>query len=179
MKIKQTQVLSALAIGFGLLSLFSIWNVFNWDILGWGTQLFLFPFLALISYLTKLTPAKPTIFVRIQIGLLVLHTLLYFLVFNFQDPHAPNLLLLLLPMLLASVVLIFGKVHTFNKTSFIQKTNIQGRVLVFQNQSKGFLIIAALFYLSMGVFQWADLILPGIIFELFGLLIFLYHLIRP
>jgi hypothetical protein len=82
-------------------------------------------------------------------------------------------------MLFASVVLIFAKVHNLQKTSFIQKTNIQGKVLVFQNQSKGFLIIAALFYLSMGVFQWADLILPGMIFELLALLIFFYHLIRP
>jgi hypothetical protein len=179
MKIKQTQIISGLVLTFGLLSLFSIWNVFNWDILGWGTKLFLFPFLALISFLAKLTPAKPTLFLRIQLGLLGLHTLLYFWVFNFQDPHAPSLLLLLLPMLLASVVLIFAKVQNLNKTSFIQKTNIQGKVLVFQNQSKGFLIIAALFYLSMGVFQWADLILPGIIFELLGLVIFLYHLIRP
>ncbi|MEN9994224.1 MAG: hypothetical protein RL762_881 [Bacteroidota bacterium] len=179
MKIKQTQVLSGLAISFGLLSLFSIWNVYNWDILGWGTKLFLFPFLAVIGFMAKLTPAKPAIFVRIQMGLLVLHTVLYFLVFNFQDPHAPNLLLLLLPLLFANIVLVFGKVHALNKTRFTQKTNIQGRGLVFQIQSKGFLIMAALFYLSMGVFQWADLILPGIICELWALLIFLYHLMRP
>ncbi len=173
MKIKLNQGISGLAIFFGLLSLFSIWNVYNWDILGWGTKLFLFPFLAVISFLAKITPEKPKLFVRLQLGLLGLHMLLYLWVFNFQDPHAPNLLSLLLPMLFASVVLIFAKVHN------LQKTNIQGKVLVFQNQSKGFLIIAALFYLSMGVFQWADLILPGMIFELLALLIFFYHLIRP
>jgi len=179
MKIKLNQAISGLAIFFGLLSLFSIWNVYNWDFLGWGTKLFLFPFLAVISFLAKLTPEKPKLFVRLQLGLLGLHTLLYLWVFNFQDPHAPNLLSLLLPMLFASVVLIFAKVHNLQKTSFIQKTNIQGKVLVFQNQSKGFLIISALFYLCMGVFQWADLILPGIICELWGLAIFFYHLIRP
>ena len=128
MKIKQTQVLSGLAISFGLLSLFSIWNVYNWDILGWGTKLFLFPFLAVIGFMAKLTPAQPPIFARIQIGLLFLHTALYFLVFNFQDPHAPNLLLLLLGFLLASIVLIFAKVHA------LETGKKQGKSASFQKQ---------------------------------------------
>ena len=173
MKIKQPQVLSGLAISFGLLSLFSIWNVYNWDILGWGTKLFLFPFLAVISFMAKLTPAKPAIFVRLQLGILVLHTALYFLVFNFQDPHAPNLLLLLLGFLLASVVLIFAKVQE------LETGKKQGKSASFQKQSKVLLLIAAGFYLSMGLFAHADLLLPGIIFELAALILYFYHLMRP
>ncbi|MDP4596762.1 MAG: hypothetical protein NWS92_07300 [Crocinitomicaceae bacterium] len=173
MKIKQTQVLSGLAISFGLLSLFSIWNVYNWDILGWGTKLFLFPFLAVISFMAKLTPNKPPLFVRIQLGILVLHTALYFLVFNFQDPHAPNLLLLLLGFLLASIVLIFAKVHA------LETGKKQGKSASFQKQSKVLLLIAAGFYLSMGVLAHADLLLPGIIFELAALILYFYYLMRP
>jgi hypothetical protein len=173
MKIKQTQVLSALAISFGLLSLFSIWNVFNWDILGWGTQLFLFPFLALISYLAKLTPAKPAVFVRIQMGLLVLHTALYFLVFNFQDPHAPNLLALLVGFLFASVVLIFAKANA------IEGQKKQEKAVLFQKQIKILLSLAAIFYLLMGVFAHPDFLLPGICLELAALILYFYHLIRP
>ena len=173
MKIKQTQIFSALAISFGLLSLFSIWNVFNWDILGWGTQLFLFPFLAVISYLAKLTPAKPAVFVRIQIGLLILHTALYFLVFNFQDPHAPNLLLLLLGFLLATLVLLFAKANAIE----VQKK--QGKAAAFQKQSKLLLVISAVFYILMGVLAHADFLLPGICFELAALLLYFYYLMRP
>jgi len=173
MKIKQTQVLSGLAISFGLLSLFSIWNVYNWDILGWGTKLFLFPFLAVIGFMAKLTPAKPAIFVRIQMGLLVLHTVLYFLVFNFQDPHAPNLLLLLLGFLLASVVLIFAKVHA------LENEKKQRGAASFQKQSKVLLLIAAGFFLGMGVFADADLLLPGIIFEIVALIMYFFYLMRP
>lgn len=173
MKIKQAQILSALAISFGLLSLFSIWNVFNWDLLGWGTQLFLFPFLAVISYLAKLTPAKPVVFVRIQIGLLVLHALLYFLVFNFQDPHAPNLLLLLVGFLLASVVLIFAKMQAFE----VQKK--QGKAALFQKQSKILLVTSAMFYILMGVLAHVDFLLPGICLELAAIILYFYYLIRP
>jgi hypothetical protein len=41
------------------------------------------------------------------------------------------------------------------------------------------LLIAAGFYLSMGVFAQADLLLPGIIFELAALILYFYYLMRP
>jgi hypothetical protein len=85
MKIKQSQILTGLALSFGLLSLFSIWNIYNWDLLGWGTKLFLFPFLAAISFLTKLTPEQTPLYVRIQLGLLGLHTLFYLIVFELAN----------------------------------------------------------------------------------------------
>ena len=173
MKIKQPQVLSALTMCFGLLSLFSIWNVYNWDILGWGTKLFLFPFLAVISFMAKLTPAQPPIFARIQIGLLFLHSALYFIVFNFQDPHTPNLLSLLLGFLLASVILIFAKAHT------LDTPKKQGKTALFAKQIKGLLILACVFYLLMAGFARADLLLPGICLELAALILYFYYLMRP
>lgn len=175
MKIKQTQVISGLLLTFGLLSLFSIWNVFNWDILGWGTKLFLFPFLALISFLAKLTPAKPTLFLRIQLGLLGLHTLLYFWVFNFQDPHSPNLLLLLLSLFWSTVTLLFAKTIALEHLEQ-QQINHKEKA---SKRIKGLLLLAALFYLLMGLFGKPDFILPGIVSEVLALIAYFTLLIRP
>ena len=82
MKIKQSQIITGLAFSFGLLSLFSIWNIYNWDLLGWGSKLFLFPFLAAIGFLAKLTPEQAPLYVRIQLSLLGLHMLFYLIVFR-------------------------------------------------------------------------------------------------
>jgi hypothetical protein len=173
MKMNQSKVISGLVLAFSLLSLFSFWNVFNWDILGWGTKLFLFPFLALIGFLAKLTPAKPVIFVRIQLGLLCLHALLYFWVFNFQDPHAPNLLLLLLSLFWSTLVLVYSKSHTL---AHVQQPNNQNASV---KRIRGLLIFAAILYLFMGVFAKPDFILPGIIIEVLALITYFVRLMRP
>lgn len=171
MKIKQSQILTGLSLSFGLLSLFSIWNIYNWDLLGWGTKLFLFPFLAAISFLTKLTPEQMPIYVRIQLGLLGLHTLFYLIVFNLQDPHAPNLLLLLVSPLLSTIVLLLAK------TSLLSSSQHQYQLQAQTKRIKGIFMVSGLFYTLMGVFGHVDFLLPGIVLELvaiiyyFGLLL--------
>lgn len=172
MKIKQTQVLSGLAISFGLLSLFSIWNVYNWDILGWGTKLFLFPFLAAISFLTKLTPEQTPLYLRIQLGLLGLHTLFYLIVFNLQDPHTPNLLLLLLSLLLSTIVLLLAKI------SLLSSRKNQYQIQVHSKRMKGLLLVAGLFYLLMATFAHVDFLLPGIVLEVFALIYYFGLLLK-
>jgi hypothetical protein len=173
MKVNLTSISSWLAIVFGLLSMFSIWNIYNWDILGWGTKLFLFPFLAVIAFFGRLTSEQSPTFIRIQLGLLLLHGVLYFLVFNFQDPHAPNLLLLVVALLLSSIVLIFSKVQSLGKPKK------HGRIYSFEKQIKALLLLSGTFYLGMGILANPQLLLPGIILELSALLMYLYHLIRP
>ncbi|MEY3074877.1 MAG: hypothetical protein RJB25_515 [Bacteroidota bacterium] len=172
MKIKLNQAISGLAIFFGLLSLFSIWNVYNWDILGWGTKLFLFPFLAVISFLAKLTPEKPKLFVRLQLGLLGLHTLLYLWVFNFQDPHAPNLLLLLLSLFWATLLLLLSKTQALRQLHSMKRDSAIRRIEVL-------LVGAALVYLIMALFALPDLILLGILLEVAGLVFYFALLMRP
>lgn len=160
MKIKQSQILTGLALSFGLLSLFSIWNIYNWDLLGWGTKLFLFPFLAAISFLTKLTPEQTPLYVRIQLGLLGLHSLFYLIVFNLQDPHSPNLLLLLTSPLLSTIVLLLAKI------SLLSSRQNQYQLLAQTKRIKGILMVAGLFYVLLGVFAHTDFLLPGIVLEL-------------
>lgn len=172
MKIKQSQILSGLALTFGLLSLFSIWNIYNWDLLGWGTKLFLFPFLAAISFLTKLTPEQTPLYVRIQLGLLGLHTLCYLIVFNLQDPHAPNLLLLLVCPLLSTIVLLLAKV------SLLSSRQNQYQLQAQTKRIKGLLMVAGLFYLLLGVFAHADFLLPGIILEVVAIIYYFSLLLK-
>ncbi len=172
MKIKQSQILAGLALCFGLLSLFSIWNSYQWDILGWGTQLFLFPFLAAISFLAKLTPQQLQLYVRIQIGLLVLHTLLYLIVFNLQDPHAPNLLLLLVSLLLSTITFIFAKISSLTPVNNPSKLKLQ------TNRLKGLLLVSGLFFLAMGSFAHIDFLLPGIVLEVVALIGYFVLLIK-
>lgn len=170
MKIKQSQILSGLALTFGLLSLFSIWNIYNWDLLGWGTKLFLFPFLAAISFLTKLTPEQTPHYVRIQLGLLGLHTLFYLIVFNLQDPHAPNLLLLLVSPLLSTIVLLLAKISLLSSNKY--------QLQIHTKRIKGLLIVAGLFYLLLGVFAHIEFLLPGIVLEIFALIYFFSLLLK-
>lgn len=172
MKIKQSQILAGLALSFGLLSLFSIWNSYNWDFLGWGTKLFLFPFLAAISFLAQLTPQQMQLYVRIQIGLLVLHTLLYLVVFNLQDPHAPNLLLLLVSLLLSTLTFIYTKISLLSSTSNLSKLGLQ------TNRLKGLLLVAGLFFVAMGSFAHIDFLLPGIILEVVAIIGYFILLIK-
>jgi hypothetical protein len=172
MKIKQSQILAGLALCFGLLSLFSIWNSYQWDILGWGTQLFLFPFLAAISFLAKLTPQQRQPYVRIQIGLLVLHTLLYLIVFNLQDPHAPNLLLLLVSLLLSTLIFISAKISLI--TSATNPSNLRLQT----NRVKGLLLVSGLFFVAMGSFAQLDFLLPGIVLEVVAIIGYIVLLIK-
>ncbi|MFM8962889.1 MAG: hypothetical protein ACKOGD_03485, partial [Sphingomonadales bacterium] len=151
-------ILTALTLGFGLLSLFSVWNNYNWDFLGWGSKLFLFPFLTVIALMAKLSPKKPKWISSIQIGLMALHGLCYFVVFNLQDPHQPNLLLLLVPMLLSTICLIAAKSQ--------------------QKQSIVFLAIAAISYILLGTTANPVFFFSGICFELFGLLLYLIAIMR-
>jgi hypothetical protein len=172
MKIKQSQILAGLALCFGLLSLFSIWNSYQWDILGWGTQLFLFPFLAAISFLAKLTPQQRQLYVRIQIGLLVLHTILYLIVFNLQDPHAPNLLLLLVSLLLSTLIFISAKISLITSATNPSKLRLQ------TNRVKGLLLVSGLFFVAMGSFAQLDLLLPGIVLEVVAIIGYIVLLIK-
>ena len=172
MKIKQSQILAGLALCFGLLSLFSIWNTYQWDILGWGTQLFLFPFLAAISLLAKLTPQQQQLYVRIQIGLLVLHTILYLIVFNLQDPHAPNLLLLLVSLLLSTLTFISAKISLI--TSATNPSNLRLQT----NRVKGLLLVSGLFFVAMGSFAQLDFLLPGIVLEVVAIIGYIVLLIK-
>lgn len=158
MKITQAKILTALTLGFGLLSLFSVWNIYNWDFLGWGSKLFLFPFLTVIALMAKLSPKKPKWISSIQIGLMALHGVCYFVVFNLQDPHQPNLLLLLVPMLLSTICLIAAKSQ--------------------QKQSIVFLAIAAILYILLGTIAKPVFFYSGICFELFGLLLYLIAIMR-
>jgi len=158
MKITQAKILTALTLGFGLLSLFSVWNIYNWDFLGWGSKLFLFPFLTVIALMAKLSPKKPKWISSIQIGLMALHGVCYFVVFNVQDPHQPNLLLLLVPMLLSTICLIAAKSQ--------------------QKQSIVFLAIAAISYILLGTTANPVFFFSGICFELFGLLLYLFAIMR-
>lgn len=153
MKISQDKIRTALALTFGLLSLFSVWNIYNWDFLGWGSKLFLFPFLAVIALMAKLSPKTPKWASPLQLGLLVLHGFFYFWIFNFQDPHAPNLLLLLVPMLLSTTLLIWSK-NSVKAVYYL-------------------LGLAACFYLLMGLLANQNLLTPGIVFEVLGLLLYL------
>lgn len=172
MNSKGAQILTALALGFGLLSLFSVWNIYNWDLLGWGTQLFLFPFLAVISFLARLTPSEAPLYVRLQFGMLALHTILYFVVFNLQDPYAPNLLLLLVSLLLCSLILIYAKISTYAPT---QKTYpFKAYVL----RTKGLLVVSGLFYVAMGVCSYSDFLLPGVVLEVTALVLYFVLLLR-
>jgi hypothetical protein len=172
MKIKQSQIFAGLALCFGLLSLFSIWNSYQWDILGWGTQLFLFPFLAAISFLAKLTPQQRLPYVRIQIGLLVLHTILYLIVFNLQDPHAPNLLLLLVSLLLSTLTFISAKISLI--TSATNPSNLRLQT----NRVKGLLLVSGLFFVAMGSFAQLDFLLPGIVLEVVAIIGYIVLLIK-
>jgi hypothetical protein len=172
MKIKQSQILSGLALTFGLLSLFSIWNIYNWDLLGWGTKLFLFPFLAAISFLTKLTPEQTPLYVRIQLSLLGLHTLFYLIVFNLQDPHAPNLLLLLVSPLLSTIVLLLAKISLLSSRQ--NQYQLQGHT----KRIKGLLFLTGLFYLLMGAFAHVDFLLPGIILEVVAIIYYFSLLLK-
>jgi hypothetical protein len=172
MKIKQSQILTGLALSFGLLSLFSIWNIYNWDLLGWGTKLFLFPFLAAISFLTKLTPEQTPLFVRIQLGLLGLHTLFYLIVFNLQDPHSPNLLLLLTSPLLSTIVLLLAK------TSLLSSRQNQYQLQAQIKRIKGILIVAGLLYVLLGVFAHVDFLLPGIVLEVVAMIYYFSLLLK-
>ena len=172
MKIKQSQILTGLALSFGLLSLFSIWNIYNWDLLGWGTKLFLFPFLAAISFLTKLTPEQAPLHVRIQLGLLGLHTLFYLIVFNLQDPHTPNLLLLLVCPLLSTIVLLLAKI------SLLSSRQNQYQLQAQTKRIKGILMVAGLFYVLLGVFAHVDFLLPGIILEVVAIIYYFSLLLK-
>lgn len=158
MKITKAKILTALTLGFGLLSLFSVWNIYNWDFLGWGSKLFLFPFLTIIALMAKLSPEKPKWISSIQIGLMGLHGLCYFVVFNLQDPHQPNLLLLLVPMLLSTTCLIAAKSQ--------------------QKQTVALLAIATVLYILLGATANPDFFFPGLCFELLGLLLYLVAIMR-
>ncbi len=158
MKITQAKILTALTLGFGLLSLFSVWNIYNWDFLGWGSKLFLFPFLTVIALMAKLSPAKPKWISSIQIGLMALHGVCYFFVLNLQDPHQPNLLLLLVPMLLSTTCLIAAKSQ--------------------QKQSIVLLAIASVLYILLGTTGNPRFFFPGLCFELLGLLVYLIAIMR-
>jgi hypothetical protein len=106
---KSPQIFGAIALVSASISLFSVWNVLNWEFLNWGTQLFLFPFICAISVMGFFSKADPK-WSKVSIFLLlILQVVLYFIVFKFQDPYAPQLLLLLLPTLLAIQVLLAGK----------------------------------------------------------------------
>lgn len=172
MKISRTQIWSGLAIGFGLMSLFSIWNILNWALLGWGSKLFLFPFLAVISFMAKLSIQKRLLFEQIQGGLLLLQILLYFFVFNFQDPHHPNLLLLLVPMLLSTNIFILAKKEQLKATNSPQS-------LIKTSKQVGFLLyISCLFYVLMGALKHQAFLLPGIAFEILGLVFYFVLLLK-
>lgn len=172
MKITRKKIASILSVVFGLLSLLSLWNNYNWNIVGWGSQLFLFPFLAVISFMAKLSPSKPKKWISIQFALLVLHTLFYYSVLYLQDRYLPNLLLLLVPVLCSTALLIWSK------NSLLSPTADQQRLLL---QKKGifiFLLISMLLYASMGIFVELKLLLPGIIFETIGLIGYFFLLIK-
>jgi hypothetical protein len=172
MKISRTQIWSGLAIGFGLLSLFSIWNIYNWALLGWGSKLFLFPFLAVISFMAKLSVQKRILFEQIQGVLLLLQIALYFFVFNLQDPHHPNLLLLLIPMLLSTTILILAKKEQLkapNAPQSLVKTSKQVSFLLY---------ISCLFYVLMGVLKHQAFLLPGIAFEILGMVFYFVLLLK-
>jgi hypothetical protein len=109
MKNKSPQFFGAIALVSASISLFSIWNVFNWEFLEWGTQLFLFPFICTLSVMGYFSKADPKWSQASILTLMAAHVGLYFLVFKFQDPYAPQLLLLLIPTLLAVQVLLSGK----------------------------------------------------------------------
>lgn len=106
---KSPQIFGAIALVSASLSLFSVWNLLQWDFLNWGTQLFLFPFICAIcvmGFFSKADPAWSKILLYI---LVFIQVALYFIVFKLQDPYSPQLLLLLLPTLLAIQVLLAGK----------------------------------------------------------------------
>ncbi len=172
MKITQKKIASILSIVFGLLSLLSFWNSYNWNILGWGSQLFLFPFLALISFMAKLSPNKPKKWIYIQFALLLLHTTIYIMVWYLQNPYRPNLLLLLVPVLCSTAVLIWSKISRLGNDADQQKLLLQKKGIYFT------LLIAMLLYTSMGIFVQLKLVLPGIIFETIGLIGYFYLLIK-
>jgi hypothetical protein len=106
---KSSQIFGAIALVCASLSLFSVWNLLQWDFLNWGTQLFLFPFICAISVMGFFSKADPSWSKISLYVLLFLQAALYFFVFKYQDPYAPQLLLLLLPTLLAIQVLLAGK----------------------------------------------------------------------
>ncbi|MEN9699047.1 MAG: hypothetical protein RLZZ301_245 [Bacteroidota bacterium] len=91
----------SLTILFGALSLFASYNVLNWDILGWGSTLFLFPFLCAISALPLLIRQATPYFRWAIIGSLVLHVVLYSLLFKKDNPETVNLMLILAPLQVA------------------------------------------------------------------------------
>lgn len=106
---KSSQIFGAIALVCATLSLFSVWNILQWDFLNWGTQLFLFPFLCAISVMGFFSKADPS-WSKISIfSLILVQVVLYFIVFKFQDPYSPQLLLLLIPSLLAIQLLLAGK----------------------------------------------------------------------
>ncbi|MFM6945547.1 MAG: hypothetical protein ACKOWW_00245 [Flavobacteriales bacterium] len=106
---KSPQIFGAIGLVSASLSLFSVWNLLQWDFLNWGTQLFLFPFICAICVMGFFSKADPSWSKYLLYGLLLCQVGLYFYVFKFQDPYAPQLLLLLLPTLLAIQVLLAGK----------------------------------------------------------------------
>ena len=106
---KSPQFFGAIALVSASISLFSVWNLFNWDFLNWGTQLFLFPFICAISVMGFFSKADPSWSKISLLGLILIQVGLYFYVFKYQDPYSPQLLLLLLPSLLSIQVLLAGK----------------------------------------------------------------------
>ncbi len=106
---KSPQIFGAIALVSASLSLFSVWNLLQWDFLNWGTQLFLFPFICAICVMGFFSKADSTWSKSLLYLLVVAQVGLYFYVFKFQDPYSPQLLILLLPTLLAIQVLLAGK----------------------------------------------------------------------
>jgi hypothetical protein len=93
-------------------------------------------------------------------------------VFNLQDPHAPNLLLLLVCPLLSTIVLLLAKV------SFLSSRQNQYQLQVQSKRIKGMLIVAGLFYLLLGFFAHVDFLLPGIILELVAIIYYFVLLLK-
>ena len=106
---KSPQIFGAIALVSASLSLFSVWNLLQWDFLNWGTQLFLFPFICAICVMGFFSKADPSWSKSLLYLLVVTQVGLYLYVFKFQDPYSPQLLILLLPTLLAIQVLLAGK----------------------------------------------------------------------
>lgn len=164
MKFTFNKLFITLSAIFGLLSLFSIWNVYHWDVIGWGNQLLLFPFLTIIALLAFLSVQKKLLWVFIQIGLMLLHWLLYFLITTrFIEPR---LLLFLLPVLFSSIAYIWSKTQQINELSLGRKP--KGR----SNQIYIALCIALLFYIGIAITSSQKLLLPGILVEILGYVLY-------
>ena len=160
MKFTFNKLFITLSALFGLLSLFSIWNVYHWDVIGWGNQLFLFPFLTIISLLASFSVKERSPWVFIQTGLMLLHWLLYFLITT--RVIEPRLLLFLLPVLFSSVAYIWSKAQQINELSLGRKPKSK------TNQIYVALSIALLFYVGMAISSSQILLLPGILVEILG-----------